>query len=446
MFVEPSVNEEDAEWEGVEETEISKEYIELERQDQQIAQENTKSIEEQDPYQTKRSSMPTTSISARSQRQRKRTPAMQEAIDQGLNITSFKSTIEDHEEYYEVLHQDDYLLQDQMLDPIAFKASSDRDTMYYHQAMNAPDKDQFIDAIVKEINAHIDGNHWELIPADKVPKGVKVLDSVWSMKRKRDIKTREVYKHKARLNIHGGQQEYGLHYTETYSPVVQWFTVRLILILAKLNNYHTKQIDFILAYPQADIPFDNYMKLPKGVSTVKGDRNSQVLKLKKNIYGGKNSGRIWYDYLVKGLTNIGFEQSTSNECLFFRDDTMFFFYVDDGIFVSKNKVSIDKALADLKNPKKAKRSFNIDDQGDITDYLGINFDVLEDGRLKLWQPHLIDQILEEVGINPREKVKSTPAASTKILKRCKDDPPAKVKFNYRKVIGKLNYLEKSSRP
>ena len=216
--------------------------------------------------------------------------------------------------------------------------------------------------------------------------------------------------------------------------------------MAKLHGYHTRQVDFVLAYPQADIPFDNFMKLPKGISTKEGKRDSHVLKLRKNIYGGKNSGKIWYDYLKKGLMNIGFVPSPNDECVFFRKDVIFFFYVDDGVFISRKEGSIDKAIRDLKNKKKAKQHFVIDDQGDITDYLGINFDTLEDGSLKLWQPHLINQIVEELGINPRETPKVTPALSSRILKRCKDDPPAKSKFDYRRVIGKLNYLEKSSRP
>ena len=105
-----------------------------------------------------------------------------------------------------------------MLDPIAFKATGDPDTMYFHQAMKEPDKDEFLKAIVKEVNDP-KGNHWELVPISEVPKGTKILDSVWAMKQKRDIQTRQVYKHKARLNIHGGQQEYGVHFMETFSLV-----------------------------------------------------------------------------------------------------------------------------------------------------------------------------------------------------------------------------------
>ena len=228
------------------------------------------------------------------------------------------------------MHEDDYALQGKMCDPIAFKATEYPDNMYYHQALRAPDKDEFLKAIIKEVNDHIDGNHWELVPVSEVPKGTKVLDSVWAMKRKQDIMTRQVYKHKVRLNIHGGQQEFGIHYTDTYSPAVNWYTIRLLLILSKIHDWHTRQIDFILAYPQADIPFDNYMRLPKGITTAEGSRDSHVLKLKKNIYGGQNSGRVWYDYLTEGLENIGFQRSSIDECLFYRKNVIFFFYVDDG--------------------------------------------------------------------------------------------------------------------
>ena len=379
-------------------------------------------------------------VPTRSTRGRLRLPSrrLRESIDQGLNITSYSS-------YYDVLHEEDFSIQDKMTDPIAFKASTDPDTMYYHEAMAAPDRQQFITAIIKEVNAHIENNHWALVPIEDVPQGTKILDSIWAMKRKRDIKTQEIYKHKARLNIHGGQQEYGIHYTETYSPVVNWFSVRLIMILSIINKWHTRQIDFVLAYPQAPLEYDNYMKLPHGITTAKGDKNSHVLKLHKNIYGGKNSGRIWNEYLTKGLKEIGFTQSKIDECVFYRGNLIFLCYVDDGIFAGPNNADIDQAIKDLADPTKAKATFNIEDQGDIADYLGINFEAKDNGLIKLSQPHLIDQIIKEVGIKPTER-KSVPASPGKILRRDEDAETVTCPFNYRKVIGKLNFLEKSSRP
>ena len=51
--------------------------------------------------------------------------------------------------YYDVLHEDDYKIQDDMSSPIAFAASSDEDTMYYHQAMAQPDAKQFQQATIQ---------------------------------------------------------------------------------------------------------------------------------------------------------------------------------------------------------------------------------------------------------------------------------------------------------
>ena len=84
------------------------------------------------------------------------------------------------------------------------------------------------------------------------------------MKRKRRIATREIYKRKERLNVHGGKQEYGGHYWETYSPVVQWIYISMFLILSILQNWHTRQLDFVLAYPQADPETEQYMDMPVG--------------------------------------------------------------------------------------------------------------------------------------------------------------------------------------
>jgi hypothetical protein len=72
------------------------------------------------------------------------------------------------------------------------------------------------------------------------------------MKRKRKIATREVYKWKARLNIDGSKQVKGLNYWEPAS----WPTIRLILIMSIIKGWHTKQIDYVLAYTQADVETD----------------------------------------------------------------------------------------------------------------------------------------------------------------------------------------------
>jgi hypothetical protein len=107
-----------------------------------------------------------------------------------MAFASELSEAEDVDEaYYDVLHEYDYRIQDDITDPVEFMSAIDEDTMYYDQFMRSPDKQNFIEAIVKEVNDHITSKHWILIPRSQVPKGINVLESVWSMKRKRDIQT-----------------------------------------------------------------------------------------------------------------------------------------------------------------------------------------------------------------------------------------------------------------
>ena len=85
-----------------------------------------------------------------------------------------------------------------MNNSIAFmsKMNDDRDTMYYHGAMEQHDSKHFVNVIVLEFNNHVERKYWSLIDKRDAPNGIKVIPSVWSMKRKRDITTRRVIKYK----------------------------------------------------------------------------------------------------------------------------------------------------------------------------------------------------------------------------------------------------------
>jgi hypothetical protein len=47
------------------------------------------------------------------------------------------------------------------------------------------------------------------------------------------------------MNVDGSQMIKGLHYEETYAPVVQWTIIRFFISLAILSNWHTRQLDFV---------------------------------------------------------------------------------------------------------------------------------------------------------------------------------------------------------
>jgi hypothetical protein len=161
---------------------------------------------------------------------------------------------------------EDYELQREAEDPIAFAANgSDPDTLHGNAAMKAHDAEDFKAAMIKEANDHTTQLHWALWEKQNVPVEHKILSAIWAFKRKRRIDTRAVYKHKARINIHGGQQTYGVNYWDTFSPRVNWFSLRLTLVLSLIYQWKMRQIDFVLAFPQADVECELYMELPRGL-------------------------------------------------------------------------------------------------------------------------------------------------------------------------------------
>ena len=72
--------------------------------------------------------------------------------------------------------------QDRMQHPVAFLEEICGDIMYFAQAIKQPDRKQFVDAIVKEVNGHVENQNWELIKRSKVPVGKPIQHSVWAMR------------------------------------------------------------------------------------------------------------------------------------------------------------------------------------------------------------------------------------------------------------------------
>ena len=204
-------------------------------------------------------------------------------------------------------------------------------------------------------------------------------------------------------------------------------------------GWHTRQIDFTLAYPQADVECQLFMEIPKGFN-VSGGNNNHCLKILKNIYGQRQAGWIWYLHLKKGLQACGFTQSQVDECVFYNNTVIFMVYMDDATLLSPHSKSIDASLQALW------ANFNLTEEGDIADYLGLQVTRLTTGTLSLTQPQLIASILKDLNFAKNTKAKNTPAASTHLLQRDPEGEHFDEHWDYRSVIGKMNFLEKSSRP
>ncbi len=216
-----------------------------------------------------------------------------------LSTTAFDETPED------LFHNYHLDLQECMQNPIVFHAEMMHDIMYNDQALQQLDAKQFDNAVVKEVlNGHVVNKHWTLVKQKDVPKEAQVVPSVWAMRHKRGLTTNKVIKHKARLNLHGGKQVYGMNYSETYAPVVTWFAIRLMIVFGIIFCWAIWHVDFVMACPQAPVETDIYMELPQGIKTATGDSKGHVLKLLKNIYGQKQAGRVWNSFLVDKLTSL----------------------------------------------------------------------------------------------------------------------------------------------
>ena len=106
--------------------------------------------------------------------------------------------------------------------------------------------------------------------------------------------------------------------------------------MAKIHDLKSKSINFVLAFPQADLDVPVYMELPTGVNPINvsdGDRRRYVLKLNKSLYGLKQAGFNWFEKLCEGLITRDFIQSQVDKCIFFWKDCIVLTYVEDCIII-----------------------------------------------------------------------------------------------------------------
>jgi hypothetical protein len=117
-------------------------------------------------------------------------------------------------------------------------------------------------------------------------------------------------------------------------------------------------------------------------------------------------------------------------------------YTDDSLLAGPDKDEIHTIIDKLQ--KKAKMQITV--EGDLADFLGVSIERKKDGTIHMTQAHLIEQILRDLRMMDESvKSRSTPAASSKVPTRHSNSPEFDGSFNYRSVIGKLNYLEKATR-
>ena len=229
-----------------------------------------------------------------------------------------------------------------------------------------------------------------------------------------------------------------MNFWETYAAVVSWQTLRLFFIHSILKGWHSKQMDFILAYPHAPAEMPLYMHFPKGYKFKNGiSEETHILKLTKNIYGQKQAGRVWNKYLDEGLGEIGFKPSKLDPCLYFRGHITLLVYIDNCIMFSPDLAKLDKVIEEMRMSSK---KFRVEDIGNVKDFLGIQVITSNNNIITLNQPQLIDSIRKDVKFQNNTEEKDTPPLSSVILQKDTHCKSFNNDFYYWRVIGKLNFL------
>ena len=171
----------------------------------------------------------------------------------------------------------------------AKSAASREDNPTWWEAMSGPSADDYWKAACKEIDTLEGMDAWEVV--DRTPD-MEVIGSTWAFKLKR-FPSGLVKKFKARFCARGDMEKENNF--ETYCPVVQWTTVRLMLILEVLLGLKSKQGDITAAFLHAEVEEDRniYVEMPRGFR-----KPGKVLRLKRWLYGNRESPREFWKYLT----------------------------------------------------------------------------------------------------------------------------------------------------
>ena len=241
-------------------------------------------------------------------------------------------------------------------------------------------------------------------------------------------------KKKARFCVRGDLQNDDV---ESYSPVVQWSSVRLMLILSIVHGLETRQVDYVNAFAQADLDREVFIEIPEGYEHF--NDVDCVLKLHKSLYGMTDAPLMFFELLKKNLENVGFVQFNHiDPCLFVHKKAICLTYVDDCLWFGKDGAALDALIAKMQKMMDLKV-----ESKDVSNFLGIKFTRNGD-TIELKQIGLIDKIIEATGMEECDKA-STPA-EPKPLGKDKEGEHLKESWSYPSVVGMLLYLSGNLRP
>lgn len=311
----------------------------------------------------------------------------------------------------------------------------------YDQAIRCEESGKWKNAMVSEFRSLIDNDTWELCT---LPPERNAIDCKWVYKIKRNAQG-EIDRYKARLVIKGYSQVKGIDYDETYSPVARYSSIRFLLAMAAKFNLIIHQMDAVSAFLQGDLQEEIYMRQPDGTN----DNTGRVCRLKRALYGLKQSSRVWNDKLNDVLKNkLKFIRSSIDQCIYFKHSNqntiILAVWVDDIMIFASNATMCTKLKFDLAS------HFQMKDLGEAKSLLGMNISHQSDGSISIDQQHYISTVLQRFNMQDC-KPASTPLdinekLSKEMCPKTNAEQQQMAKIPYQEAIGCLMYAAHISRP
>jgi len=149
----------------------------------------------------------------------------------------------------------------------------------------------------------------------------------------------KVEKYKAWLVEKGYSQLLGIDFGDIFSPVAKVTSIRLLLSISPAFDFEVEQMDVKTAFLHGDLEEEIYMQQLEGFA-VKG-KKELVCKLKKSLYGLKQSPRMWYQKFDTFIQGLGFTRSKAAHYVYFKliGDRVIYLvlYVHDMLLVGNDK-------------------------------------------------------------------------------------------------------------
>ncbi|UYV85167.1 hypothetical protein LAZ67_X004795 [Cordylochernes scorpioides] len=237
----------------------------------------------------------------------------------------------------------------------------------YIDAITSSDSERWKLAMDEEIDALNKNKTWTL---ERLADGHKPIGCKWVYK----IKTESdgtIQRFKARLVAKGYSQIKNVDYFDTFSPVVRYDSLRILLSHAASERMFLKQFYVKTAFLNGELEELVYLEQPEGY---KRDDNS-CYRLHKSLYGLRQSSRNWNKKFTNFLYSHNFKTSDADPCIFIGthndSNVILALYVDDGIILSKDKEAIAIIMDELEH------AFDIT-SGSVNFFVGLQIEQSED--------------------------------------------------------------------